>query len=213
VNRDSDTVVVKGTARWDLNEAERVLFNLDSALTESDQTALPDGTLVDASVGYALRPVTDDRLNVLFKYRFLYDMYGQEVDGSAAPGPRQKSHVLSVDAEYDLNRNWTVGGKLGVRLSETSPTAVTPFSKNDAWLAVATARYHIVHEWDALLEARAFGAVQSGTTEYGALAAVYRHFGNNFEVGVGYNFGRFSDDLTDLTLDDKGAFVNLIAKF
>jgi hypothetical protein len=213
VNRDSDTVVVKGTARWKLNETERFLFNLDAAVTDSDQTALPDGKLVDASVGYALRPVTNDRLNVLFKYRFLYDMYGQEVNGKATGGPRQKSHVLSLDAEYDVNRNWTVGGKLGYRVSDTASTSTSVFSANDAWLAVATARYHIVHEWDALLEARVFNAVQSGTTEYGALAALYRQFGNNFEVGVGYNFGKFSDDLTDLTQDDKGAFVNLIAKF
>jgi hypothetical protein len=213
VNRDSDTVVVKGTARWKLNEAERLLFNLDAAVTDSDQTALPDGKLVDASVGYALRPVTNDRLNVLFKYRFLYDMYGQTVNGKTATGPRQKSHVLTVDAEYDVDRNWTVGGKLGFRLSDTAQTANALFSANDAWLAVATARYHIVHEWDALLEARVFGAVQSQTTEYGALAALYRQFGNNFEVGVGYNFGQFSDDLTDLTQDDKGVFLNLVAKF
>ena len=45
------------------------------------------------------------------------------------------------------------------------------------------------------------------------LGAVYRHFGNNVQVGVGYNFGNVSDDLTDLVQDDKGAFVNLIAKF
>jgi hypothetical protein len=32
-------------------------------------------------------------------------------------------------------------------------------------------------------------------------------------VGVGYNFGKFSDDLTDLTQDDQGLFLNLVAKF
>ena len=78
---------------------------------------------------------------------------------------------------------------------------------------MGTARYHIVHEWDALIEARAWRAVQAQTTEVGLLGAVYRHFGNNVQVGVGYNFGNFSDDLTDLVQDDKGAFVNLIAKF
>jgi hypothetical protein len=30
---------------------------------------------------------------------------------------------------------------------------------------------------------------------------------------VGYNFGIFSDDLTDLTFDDRGLFVNLTAQF
>jgi hypothetical protein len=32
-------------------------------------------------------------------------------------------------------------------------------------------------------------------------------------VGVGYNFGRFSDDLRDLTLDDEGVFFNAVGKF
>lgn len=43
--------------------------------------------------------------------------------------------------------------------------------------------------------------------------AVYKHVGNNVKVGVGYNFGTFSDDLTDLSRDDQGAFLNFIAKF
>jgi hypothetical protein len=30
---------------------------------------------------------------------------------------------------------------------------------------------------------------------------------------VGYNFGQFSDDLTDLTTDDAGIFLNVIAQF
>ena len=50
-------------------------------------------------------------------------------------------------------------------------------------------------------------------TNYGVLAGVYRHIGDNLKIGVGYNFGKFSDDLTDLTLDDEGVFVNVIGKF
>nr|WP_234827237.1 hypothetical protein [Sinorhizobium meliloti] len=54
---------------------------------------------------------------------------------------------------------------------------------------------------------------EADTTDYGALAAVYRHVGENFKVGVGYNFGRFSDDLRDLTLNDEGVFLNMVGKF
>ena len=64
-----------------------------------------------------------------------------------------------------------------------------------------------------MLEARALGAVQAQTTDFGLLGAVYRHVNNNAKIGVGYNFGRFSDDLTDLTHDDQGLFVNFVAKF
>jgi hypothetical protein len=212
-SRDTDTVLLKGTALYRLNEAERVSFNLEAVTTTGSGTAVPDGTLIDSSVGYALRPVADDRLNLLFKYRFLYDMYGQKVDGTTTPGPRQRSHVLSVDADYDLNRHWTIGGKLGLRLSDSAPNATTALAENNAWLAVVNARYHLVHEWDALIEARTLRLDSAGTTDVGFLGALYKQFGNNVELGVGYNFGQFSDDLTDLTMDDKGIFVNLVAKF
>lgn len=49
--------------------------------------------------------------------------------------------------------------------------------------------------------------------DIGALAALYRNMGNNLRLGIGYNFGRFSDDLSDLTYDDQGVFLNMIAKY
>ena len=45
------------------------------------------------------------------------------------------------------------------------------------------------------------------------LLAVYRHIGDNFKFGVGYNFTNFSDDLTNLSSKNKGVFLNAIGKF
>jgi hypothetical protein len=44
-------------------------------------------------------------------------------------------------------------------------------------------------------------------------AAIYRQMGDNFKIGVGYNFGHFSDDLRSIGVDDHGVFVNAIGKF
>jgi len=212
-NRDVDSYLLSASANYKFNEEQRLVFSLDAAKTDAFGGAPTTGDLLDVVFGYAYRPIEHDRLNVLLRYRYLYDMYGQEVDGAPGVRPRQKSHVFSIDADYDLNERWSVGGKLGVRISETSPDSVTPFVQNDAVLGLVNARYHLVHNWDILLEARSLRARQAGTTDYGFLAAAYRHMGNNVKLGVGYNFGRFSDDLTDLTQDDKGLFINLIAKF
>jgi len=43
----------------------------------------------------------------------------------------------------------------------------------------------------------------------GALVAVSRRIGDHFKVGAGYNFTDFSDDLTDLSYDHRGFFLNL----
>ncbi len=47
----------------------------------------------------------------------------------------------------------------------------------------------------------------------GCVASAYKHVGNNVKIGLGFNFGRFSDDLTDTTLDDRGLFLNVVGKF
>jgi hypothetical protein len=44
----------------------------------------------------------------------------------------------------------------------------------------------------------------------GALVGVYRSLGQNLKIGGGYNFTDFSDDLTDLSYDHQGAFVNVV---
>ncbi|MEP3296602.1 hypothetical protein [Tateyamaria sp.] len=211
--RDGDTIAVSTTMRYKLDEEQRLLFSFDGSYTDTDGSSIPDGRFAEVTLGYAYRPIDNDRLNLLAKYTYLHDLYGQEVDGTNQSGPRQKSHVLSLDASYDLDRQWTVGGKIGGRFSESSPNATSAFQANDAWLLVANARYHVTHKWDVLVEGRVLRAQQAGTTELGLLGAAYRHVGNNYKLGVGYNFGKFSDDLTDLTFDDRGMFINLIAKF
>ena len=47
----------------------------------------------------------------------------------------------------------------------------------------------------------------------GALAMLYRYFGDHLKAGVGYNFTDFSEDLTDLSYDNHGVFFNVIGSF
>ena len=47
----------------------------------------------------------------------------------------------------------------------------------------------------------------------GSLVTLYRYFGDHFKVGVGYNFTDFSEDLTDLSYDHHGVFLNMVGTF
>lgn len=212
-DRDSDAFLFVSSARYKINENQRLVFSLDYADTDTDGSSILSGKYIDTQLGYAFRPVDHDRLNILFKYRFLKDTIGQEIDSSTERGPRQTSHVLSLDADYDLGQQWTVGGKIGGRWGQSSPDETIALADNDAYLAVVNARYHLTHKWDLLLEGRYLDATDAGLSEFGVLGAAYRHIGNNMKLGIGYNTGRFSDDLTDLTYDDEGVFINFIAKF
>jgi hypothetical protein len=214
--RDSQTYATAATLSWKTNENWRFIANLDAVISNSDQSSVRDEDYVEASLDYAYRPVENDRFNMLLKYSYLYDLPGPQqvtVNGSVL-GPAQRSHTFSADASYDLNDYLTIGAKYGFRIGEVSATRLADdFQKSSAHLVIVRADLHIVHNWDALVEGRALFSPSSSTSDFGALAAVYRHFGENVKVGAGYNFGRFSDDLRDLTLDDLGPFINVVGTF
>lgn len=208
----SETYIASADVAYTISPSARLLFSLRAARTDAESDPNLDGRYLETTLGYALRPVDDERFNMLAMVRHLSDNYGQTVDGVPRAGDVQNSTVLSVEGNYDLNERWTLGGKLGYRATQSGPD-LGSLVDNDAYLLIANARYHVVHNWDVLLEARQFGALDSGTTETGILAAVYRQVGQGTQVGVGYNFGSFSDDLTDLSADDGGAFINIVTSF
>jgi hypothetical protein len=216
--RDRNTYLMRAQTSWKTNENWRLSAHVDALISRSDQDTILDGDYVEASLGYAYRPVSNDRLNVLLKYAFLYDLPGPDQVSVniqlPGAGPAQRSHVFSVDASYDITEHLTVGAKYGFRFGDLSTTRLADdFTRSTAHLGIIRADVSFIKNWDAVLEARVLYAPEAQQTDFGALAAVYKHVGNNAKIGVGYNFGRFSDDLTDLTHDDQGVFLNVIGKF
>lgn len=166
-------------------------------------------------LGYAYRPVHDDRLNALFSYTYLEDLPGADqvnIDGET-DGPRQRSHILNAAFSYDLDQRWTLGGKYGFRTRQQADRDDSDFTRSTAHLAALRADYRIVHRWDAMAEIRAFHAPRAEMTEYGALLAVYREVTPHARLGVGYAWGGISDDLRKIEPAKRGIFVNLIGKF
>ena len=193
----------------------RMIGNLNSVILEATTTTR-NGTYIEGGVGFAYRPVDNDRLNALFKYTYVYDLPGadQISVGGTTNGPSQRSNILSADASYDLNDIFTIGGKYGFRLGSTKDRAVgSAWQDSSAHLGIVRLDMHVVKNWDALLEGRVLWSPSSQSSDFGALAAIYRHFGDNFKMGIGYNFGRFSDDLSHIEADDQGFFINAIGKF
>ncbi|MDJ0612745.1 MAG: TonB-dependent receptor [Rhizobiaceae bacterium] len=214
--RDRNTYLLTANYSYKHNDDWRFLAKVDGLLSESDQSTIPIGDYVEASVGWAYRPEDNDRLNALFRYTYLEDLPGPEQVNreNQALGPRQRSHVLEADFIYDVNKHLSIGGKYGFRTGEIETVRGSGnFTNSTAHLAVARADIHVVDKWDVILEARALWLEEADQVNYGYLAGVYRHINDNLKIGVGYNFSDFSDDITDLTYDDEGIFVNVIGKF
>ncbi len=214
--QDRDTYLLSANAGADYNANWRGIVHFDVVISDSDESAVLDGDYIEGSVGLAYRPVENDRFNGLARYTFLYDLPGPEQENAAGEtlGPKQRSHIISLDGTYDINEILSVGAKYGYRFGEISESRTgDDFTDSSAHLGVLRFDLHVVKNWDAVLEGRVLYLPEAQSTRYGAFAALYRHFGDNFKLGIGYNFADFSDDLTDLTFDDQGVFINAIGKF
>ena len=213
--QDRTTYGLTGGFEYKVSDDWRALGNIDALISNSDQTAFRDGEYVEASLGYAYRPVANDRTNALAKLSYLRDLPGADqvsADGSAN-GPSQKSLMFSIDVNQDIGRQLTIGGKYGFRQSQVAARGTLNFADSTAHLAILRADWHVVHLWDVLVEGRVLFTEQSNTTEQGALAAVYRQLGNNAKIGLGYEWGHVSDDLSAIDYKSQGVFLNLIASF
>ena len=213
--RDLNSYLVSYGFGIKTSEDWRMIGNINAVIADATTTTR-SGLYEEASLGYAYRPIENDRLNALFKYTYVLDQPGadQISVGGTTSGPWQSSHILSADANYDLNNIFTIGGKYGFRLGSTRDRAAgSPWQDSSAHLGILRLDMHVVKNWDALLEGRVLWSPSARSTDFGALAAVYRHFGDNFKMGIGYNFGHFSDDLSNIVADDQGIFINAIGKF
>jgi hypothetical protein len=193
----------------------RMIAKFSLSFAANGQSVFYAGQYTEGVLGWAYRPVKNDRLNALFKYTYLTDTAtpGQITTVGVNPGYMQRSHVVSADANYDLVPKLSIGGKYALKLGEVQMGSGTPWFTSTAHLFIVRLDFHVVRKWDAIVEGRTLMLVEARNSNTGALVALYRHLSKNFKVGGGYNFTNYSDDLTDLSYRSHGWFVNMLADF
>lgn len=216
IKRQRDTYMLLGGLSVRVSDDWVLKADGQAIHSTTDQNSIANGQFYKANIGYAYRPTKNDRFNALLRYTYLYDLPAadQVTLAGTTLGLAQNSHIISADGTYRLNDYLSIGGKYGYRLGEVSQTRLAEdFTPSSAHLGILRADINVVKKWDLLGEVRMLRLPQAEQTYYGGLTAVYRHVGDNIKVGAGYNFGKFSDDLADLTLDNEGTFLNVIGKF
>ena len=106
---------------------------------------------------------------------------------------------MPLDHLFENNRAW----------SERRRRDDPQFFDNTADLYVVRADFRFMDNWEGMLEGRALEMPELSDKRSGALLVVSRYLNEHFKVGAGYNFTDFSDDLTDLSFDHRGVFLNL----
>ncbi len=195
-------------------------WTLIAKLNMSDSTSTLGefyaGSYVDAVLGYAYRPVDNDRWNSLVKYTYFYNLPSPDQVTAAGVSADyvQRSHIVSIDTLYDLTRRWSLGAKYAYRLGQLAADRTNPeFFDSRGQLIILRADWHFVREWDMSFEARRRDEFDAHDARSGVLVGVYRDLGNNVKLGIGYNFTDFSDDLTNMSFRSQGAFLNVVGKF
>jgi flagellar motor protein MotB len=207
------TWLFRNNFKYQVTPDWRLIGKLDHSMSNASQGQFYDGGYTEAVLGYGYRPVQSDRLDVLAKYTYFYNVptAGQVTPQDTAAQFIQKSHIASIDVSYDLTRQWTVGGKYAYRLGEASLERVNPqFFDNTAELYIVRVDWHFRQEWEGMIEGRALEIPDLNETRSGALVALYRHFGKHVKAGLGYNFTNFSEDLTDMSFKSHGIFMNVV---
>ncbi len=198
--------------KYQVSDASRLLGKLNHSESVSSLGQFYDGGYTEAVVGYAYRPVRNDRLNTLVKYTYFYNVptTDQITLRSTAAEFIQKSNVAAFDLTYDLTPRWSLGGKYAHRRGEMSLTRDNPeFFDNTADLYVVRADFRFKKDWEGMIEGRVLEMPDLNDKRSGALLVVSRYLNQHFKVGAGYNFTDFSDDLTDLSFDHRGVFINM----
>ncbi|MEJ2602665.1 MAG: OmpA family protein [Gammaproteobacteria bacterium] len=206
------TWLFRNSFRYQHSPGARVLGKFNHSTSDSSLGNFYDGGFTEAVLGYALRPVTHDRVNALVKYTYFYNVptTDQVTLNNTAAEYIQKSHVAAVDVTYDLTPDISLGGKYAYRLGEISLDRVDrQFFDNSASLYVLRLDWQFREDWEAMAESRLLDMADLDQRRSGALVGVSRYFGDNVKIGVGYSFADFSDDLTDLDYDHQGFFLNL----
>jgi hypothetical protein len=203
----------RNNVKFNVTPDWRVIGKLNHSFSESSLGEFYDGGYTEGVIGYAYRPVLNDRLSGLAKYTYFYNVptTGQvALEGTAAEFI-QKSHIAAIDVTYDLATAWSVGGKYAYRLGQVSLDREQPvFFDSPARLTVARLDWRFRKGWESLAEGRMLDLPNVDQRRAGVLVGVYRYLGKNLKVGAGYNFTDFSDDLTDLSYRHQGTFLNIV---
>ena len=206
---DTDQWVVANNLEYRQSASMRWQGRLNHSETE-DNINGDNARFTEAGIGFAYRPVFHDRLNVLGRYTFLYDLPPE----AQSTNTDRRSSIYSFESIYDIGRRWSVGGKLAHRDEEIrTERGGGIWVGNDATVVATRLRYKVWFGVDVMGSYQWLNSDASDNTRHGALFSVGHNIGDNLQFSVGYNFTSFDGNLGNDDFDVRGWFLNLVGKY
>ncbi len=165
-------------------------------------------------LGTAYRPVNFDNLNLIAEYSYQSGYGGglQQADALNTNVQKTVAQVFSGEAVYDINDQWQAAEKIAYRIQNEQDTGFQ-FTQTHTWLVIQRLSYKIDRDWTLTGEYRDLGQVEAKDNKQGILLQATRAINANTELSIGWNFTKYSDDLTNLSYTSMGPFVRMTGKF
>jgi len=182
-------------------------------------THLPDQgrRAVEATAGWAYRPLKLDWLDILFKYSYLLENRPLSITGL---GTEEQHHVAALSPIFTLPMRLSISAKFAYKYTQADSELIADqvlSTSVHAFLGLLRLGYRVAGNWELAAEYRVLRlekADAAGETRHGALFELGYHVNKRVLLGVGYNFSHFSDDeLSDLDRDTHGVFLRVTGRF
>lgn len=206
-----ETYVTTNALSIKLTDSLRGLANYDYSISKDKETRKVIEKHSEANIGVAFRPVTNNRVAILSRYRNILEEDNTDRENII----EEKKNILETEINYKLSRKWSLGGRIAYKNGkEYYVTEMGDKISVNSEIALYGIRleYDVMKTWSGLLEYRWLKDISTGNLSKGTLLGVYRRLGDNLKLGVGYNFSKISDDIAEDDFNTKGWFINITGK-
>ncbi|MCK5578276.1 MAG: hypothetical protein KAI63_02010, partial [Planctomycetes bacterium] len=114
---------------------------------------------------------------------------------------------------YDINKYFQIVEKYAFKNGQEK-VGSRDYTDSDTDLLISRINYHLTNKWDAGLEYRILHQKLADDQKAGYLGEVLYKISRFFQLGAGYNFTDFTDDLINNNdFSARGPFIRLVATF
>ncbi len=207
---DKYQYVLYNSAEGRLTPEISIYLKTQLSKTENTSSNNKEAEYKEIILGGAYRPIYADRLNILGRYTYLTNL-SPDSQSSNASVDETRAHVFAGEVVYDLTPQWQLSEKLALRLNEERVPGFD-FTQTQTWLMIHRLNYNIAKDWQVSGEYRRLAQIQAKDSQSGFLLEVSRDVNDFAQLGAGWNFTQFSDDLTDLGYTAQGPFLRMTTK-
>lgn len=192
-DEDKRQYLIYSDIEYLLNKGATLFANLNVSETRNATANITEAEFNEVTLGVALRPIAWDRLNLIGKCTYFENEQPQG-QNAFTDITAEKASVFALEGIYEFTDKLQFMGKIACKWGEERVSGFD-FTDSQTWLLINRLNYKFGEYWGLSGEYRLLNQRQADDINQGSLFEINRDLGDFVQVGLGYNFTNFSDDL------------------